>query len=301
MRELDVYEVKIDENFADTFLVALVDDPAIESNFIYFSANKPIKYVFNEEKMIISGPAMIPNKKIYRNDSYGEYEVFFSEETIRKFVEVFNNKKEKKFNIMHNNNEQIELNIIESYFAKENNEFGVTAGSWIITAKVKDSDTWKKIKSDILKGFSIQGVFVNELVSFNKQNNKFNKKMDLKAKIIEAISTILFAEEKEPVVEPVEPIVEPIVEPVVEPVVDPVEPIEPEDKVVEPEEDKVKIEDINKIIDEKVNELKSLIEELNKKIDVIGNQPVVTEKPVETINNPVVEHINPASRFFPKK
>lgn len=50
----------------DLFAVSLVEDPAIESNFIALSKERiPIK--LEDEKRLLVGAALVPNKPIYRN------------------------------------------------------------------------------------------------------------------------------------------------------------------------------------------------------------------------------------------
>lgn len=192
--EYPIYEVFIKEE-EDVIGVALVDTPAIETNFMYF--NEEVKMVFNDEKMIVRGPALIPNKLMYKALPTERY-VFYSEDTIYKFVELLMNKKENKFNLLHTDN-YINANVIESYFATEPNEFGVPKGSWIVSAKIKDQEVWTKIKSGELKGFSIQGLFGSELVEFAESFNKKTKgnMNELKEKIFSAINLILFDEKQE--------------------------------------------------------------------------------------------------------
>ena len=43
----------------------------------------------DEEKKILMGPALIPNKKIYRKFEEQEYFIYFSENTVKKAAELF--------------------------------------------------------------------------------------------------------------------------------------------------------------------------------------------------------------------
>ena len=52
-------------------LISLVEDPAIESNFLALKDEEPVKMEFkaiDTERRILLGPALIPNKPIYRVD-----------------------------------------------------------------------------------------------------------------------------------------------------------------------------------------------------------------------------------------
>lgn len=187
---LPIFEIFLNED-EDSVKLSLVEDGAIRENFIYFKENEKIKLVFNDEKHIVVGPAMVPDKLIYRNDSLGERYVFYSENSIIEFADMFLNKFKNKINIDHSN-KMIDARIIESYFAKEDNEFNVAKGSWIIALKILDDNVWSRIKEGSLKAFSIEGMFVNQLVEMAIQNQKTNMKENLKEKLLKAIDSIFF-------------------------------------------------------------------------------------------------------------
>lgn len=197
MNKLPIYELKVSDD--ETLEIALVDEPAIEENFIFFNSDE-IKMTFNDEQMIVSGPVLIPYARIFRNDALGMRYVFFSKETIKEIAEKFLSKKELKFNLQHTD-KVAHLNIVESYFAKEPNTFGVPEGSWIVTAKVKDADVWESVKEGKFNGFSLQALFTNEIVGIEQQFNKQKERMDLKEKLMAAVNAVLFTEETPAVVE----------------------------------------------------------------------------------------------------
>ena len=187
---LPTYKIEIVDTDTTELLVSLVNDPAIEENFIYFSSDAK-QYHFDVEKQIVTGPVFIPNKKIYRSDANGEYYVFMDAEGIAQYVKLFIKSGGNKININHSNT-LVSADIIESYFAKAQNEFGVPEGSWILSVKIESSDIWEDIKSGTYKGFSLEGKFRQELVKFNI-NQKQNKNMK-KEEILESFKTLLFAD-----------------------------------------------------------------------------------------------------------
>ena len=203
MNKLPIYELKVSDD--ETLEIALVDEPAIEENFIFFNSDE-IKMTFNDEQMIVSGPVLVPNLKIFVNDALGMRYVFFSKETIKDIAEKFLSKKGLKFNLQHTD-KVAHLNIVESYFAKEGNTFGVPEGSWIVTAKVKDADVWESVKEGKFNGFSLQALFTNEIVGIEQQFNKQKERMDLKEKLMAAVNAVLFTEETPAVEEKVEEVV----------------------------------------------------------------------------------------------
>ena len=158
--------------------VALVDKPAIEKNFLAF--NKALQFAINEEKRIISGPAMIANQLIYRKDANGEYNVFFSPETIREIaIKFFKKDYQKNINLFHDPNLSLDgVTIFESFVSDA--ERGISPmkgfedspdGTWFISAKVENDEVWNKIKSGEVKGFSVEGIFSFMQISGTQKHN----------------------------------------------------------------------------------------------------------------------------------
>lgn len=305
--------------------ISLVDEPATEANFLYFSSDVSNIQLSNDEEMIIKGPALIPNQLIYRRNLVKAKEgyIYFSKETIKQFAISFLSKNKEKINVNHSN-KFINSDIVESYFVTdEKNEFDVPVGTWIVAMHINDRAIWNEIKEGKYKGFSIQGAFAEQLEqNFNKQLN-LKSNMTLKEQLINAINTILFEESsdsepavsgetkpqefaEEPIIEPTpsgstEPIVEPVVEPTpsgdTEPIIDQVGPDLP---VVEPiTEDKIQ-ELITKSQSETIDKLSKMIEDLNKKIDEFGGNPVPANKKVEEVDAPK-SFSSPATRFVSRK
>jgi hypothetical protein len=135
--------------------------------------------VFNAEQRLVVGPAMIPDKMIIRrNEITGEiYYVYFSSDTIKKLQQKF--MKEKlldKTNLEHGRRFLKDVDVVESWIVDDPERdkqqvFGMDypAGTWMITMKVTDDDTWDKVKDGQLKGFSVQGYFL-EKAKFNHIN-----------------------------------------------------------------------------------------------------------------------------------
>ena len=75
--KLPIYNLEINEDDQETGVnfVALVDSPAIERNWVAF--NKQQTFIANQEKQIVSGPLMVADLPIYRQDAIlGEYTRF---------------------------------------------------------------------------------------------------------------------------------------------------------------------------------------------------------------------------------
>jgi hypothetical protein len=123
---------------------------------------------------------MIPDKMIIRrNEITGEiYYVYFTAETIKKLQQKFMQEKLlDKTNVEHgrkflNNVDVVESWIVEDQEKDKQQVFGMDypKGTWMITMKVNDDSTWEKVKDGKLKGFSVQGYFL-EKAKFASINN----------------------------------------------------------------------------------------------------------------------------------
>ena len=268
MIEFPVYELFVEDS--EYIGLALVDTPAIEQDFMYFS-EEPVKMQFNEDKMMVKGPALIPNQLIYRNDALGERYVYFSAETIVKFVELLMSKEKNKFNLGHTD-KYLDAVLIESYFVGEENEFGVPKDSWVVGLKVRDKEAWKSIKEGTFKGFSVQSMFSNELVNL-MSNNKKETMSNLKDRLMDAINSVVFPEEtKVALEETVEEVVEPVAEPVVEEEIEEIVEETIEEKL-EALKEAILIE-VDKRIEQMVLAIGEEVAKVDEKVEEFGKQPL---------------------------
>jgi hypothetical protein len=180
---LPVYEMVINPeegSEVEVQMIALVDKPAIEKDFLAFNSNK-LQFAVDNEKRIISGPAMVADTLIYRNDAQGEYNVFFSKQTIEQIAIKFAKKGyAKNINLFHDPSLTTDgVTVFNSFVS--NKEIGIPPmagfedlpdGSWFISAKIEDEAIWNKVKNGELKGFSVEGVF-----AYSKKEKNIEEKM----------------------------------------------------------------------------------------------------------------------------
>jgi len=69
--------------------ISIVSSPAIEKDFIALSAQSVELAKVSEEKKILLGAALVPNKMIFRKRGDEEVQVYFSKDTIRRVSELF--------------------------------------------------------------------------------------------------------------------------------------------------------------------------------------------------------------------
>lgn len=308
--KLPIFELKI-ANDPDKLYegLSLVDEPAIEKNFLYFDADKIIYQFSDDEQMIVKGPALIPNKLIFRNDKFGTRYVYFTAETIKQFAMSFLQKNAQKINIQHD--KFINANVVESYFVtNEDNEFGVSVGSWIVALKINDKEVWNSIKSGEINGFSIQGLF-SENFTEKLNKNKIVNKMSIKEQIIDALNSILFPDEKPVDEKPIDEVKEEVKEEIKEEeekLEEVKEDEKKEEKLAEDPIEEVPVEEVKPLsvdevkvmINEAIAEQSKLIDELSKKLDEYGKTSVPSEKKEDQIEAPK-SFSTAASRFISKK
>jgi hypothetical protein len=75
-----------DENEDGVFAVSLVENPAIEENFIALSGYKMELKVVDDEKRIVTGLALVPEKRIYRKIKEKEFNIYFQKRLSTKLL-----------------------------------------------------------------------------------------------------------------------------------------------------------------------------------------------------------------------
>ena len=167
MKKLEDIELKIEnENEDGCFAISLVDRPAIQENFIALSEHKIELKVVDEDKRILVGLALVPNKKIYRNVNGKEFNVFFSEQTIEKTNELFMRNLNLNSITSQHETRVSGVSVIESWIVEDekndkSNLYNLNAvkGSWAVKMKVYNDEEWNKVKLGEYKGFSIEGIY----------------------------------------------------------------------------------------------------------------------------------------------
>ena len=187
----------------DLFAVSLVEDPAIESNFIALSKQKSSIKLENEKRLLI-GAALVPNKPIYRNVNGNEFYISFDETTIEKLAQDFlANDYQHNITVDHQE-EANDIVIVESWIKTSENDKSVSyglnepIGTWFIGMKVNNDEIWQRIKDGFYKGFSIEAVVgLDELINNNNLQLAMDKEFidKLREIIYEAIGKSPKAEE----------------------------------------------------------------------------------------------------------
>lgn len=135
--------------------------------------SKQFSFNYNDEKMEITGAAMIPEKLIIRRDMMGrEFYVYFSKDTIRTLSQKFmRDKLSDSVNIEHTTEKAEGTYVTESWLVSDENNDKSKAlgldypeGSWVVTMKTDSPKVWKEIKNGDYAGFSVEGYFTEKIV-----------------------------------------------------------------------------------------------------------------------------------------
>lgn len=125
--------------------------------------------VVSEDEHIISGPLMLAEELIYRNnEKFGEHYVKFSAETIKAIAIKFSKKKyQANVNLMHDPQQKVDgVTMFESFITDKKRGImpmagyeDVADGSWFGSFYVENPEVWDAIKSGEYRGFSVEGLF----------------------------------------------------------------------------------------------------------------------------------------------
>lgn len=301
-KKIKKYKVGCD---SETYAISMVEAPAIESDFVALSKEEEEKqqvFLESNERHMVYGAALIPEKDIYRNNGEQEFYISFTKESIEKMSQDF--MKEYRQHEVKTDHEDVanEVCVVESWLVEDSykdkaNALGINVpeGTWMVGMKVNNIETWERVKSGELKGFSVESMLTLE--EFSKQNDN-NMNIEANEMFWDKLINVLketFSKKEEVVEEPTEieptnvdleeqPQAEPTPEPqptVEEPKVE--EPVVEEPKVEEPkpqEEPKVEeqpkdnhLEELVNSLKEEIKALKDMNNGLQEKIKDLGKQP----------------------------
>ena len=173
-RKIKKYKVGMN---SETYAISLVDAPAIESDFVALAKEEEkVEVKLSEEKHLLYGAALIPDKDIYRNNGENEFYINFSKESIEKMSQDFM-KEYRQYEIKTDHEDVAnEVCVVESWlvtdaYKDKSNALGINVpeGTWMVGLKVNNIETWDRVKAGELKGFSVESMI--SLEEFSKNDN----------------------------------------------------------------------------------------------------------------------------------
>jgi hypothetical protein len=223
MTEYPVYRVKfeLDDEKSGIKLVSIVEEPAIEMNSIMLSDEKEMEFYFsNEDEMRIVGPALIPDKMIFRKAN-GGYFMYFTKEDIKDLVRKFNKTGDNRRIGLDHNGSISDAFINEQWIVEDSTKdksslygFSLESGTWMIDVQLTDESLWNELKAKKNLGFSIEaflGLKIND-VSMNLENNDEIIKDEVITDGVENHTEAELGDENENTTEVVETVLEETVE-----------------------------------------------------------------------------------------
>jgi hypothetical protein len=165
--EIKLIEWELDDVMGELKRISLVSEPAIEEDFLLFNSQSLKFKTIDDEKRVLTGPAMRPDINIPRKDEMGNlYYGYFSKDTVRKCAEIFF----KKGSNANNTNLEHEFEIdgvfvFESWIvedpemdkAKALGFKNIKAGDWFVSMKIDNDTVWNNyLKTGLIRGFSVE-------------------------------------------------------------------------------------------------------------------------------------------------
>lgn len=195
LEEKPIYQILLDEEkTTGVFAISLVDSPAISVNFVALDdkSTKKVEMKKDSIKYTLTGPALIPNQLILRSDKEkGEYYITYTEEVIEKISQRFLSNKFQD-NTTHQHLLPLSNNVVvESWIIGDSQHdkskvlgFDLPVGTWMMTVKVNDKDYWQKfVETGVVKGFSIEGFFKEQLQEDIKMKSEYIEEKDVPAEV----------------------------------------------------------------------------------------------------------------------
>lgn len=192
-----IVELVIDEEQAQLAIdaISLVNSPAIEQNWVFLNKHKKNNLILakvDKEKRLVIGPALIPNKQIFRVDEQTgeEYYVYFSTDTVKKASELYLIHNNQKSATYEHTDKIAGITTVESWIvnnpkmdkARLYGFKNLPKGTWMVSMKIDNETMWDMIKRGEVKGYSIEGYFIDKMQKMTSNGNK---------RILEELASIL--------------------------------------------------------------------------------------------------------------
>ena len=180
--------------------ISLVHDPAIEEKWVAFSKGQSTRMVsfaaVDEDKRTLIGPALIPDKHIPRFDEKTdeEYDVFFSQDTVKLASELYMKNNRTNEHTLEHQKPVDGVHVVESWIVEDpdmdkSKAYGLSMpkGTWMVRVHVANDEMWGKVKAGEIRGFSIEGYFIDSVVEMGR---KQLSESSMKAKLWDTVKSL---------------------------------------------------------------------------------------------------------------
>lgn len=187
MRKIKRYVV--DDFDSEVYACSLVDAPAIESGYVSFAAQMPkVVMLESDEKRMVAGPVLIPDKEIYRYDEYTgeEFYIVFTAKAIERLAGKYLREwkttnwtvdHERYANGVYTMESWIKTDMEKDKSVALGLDPNLPQGTWFMTARIDSDEIWNEVKNGRWTGFSVEAWISLKEENFNK-NKKKNEQMN---------------------------------------------------------------------------------------------------------------------------
>lgn len=179
-KKLPIYYATINEDLAGLELkqqgiqnIALVDSPAMLTEWLMFSEQKPIEFKMSlqEEQRIITAPVIIADLPIHRKVNEDgvekEFYVVYKKDTNMKVLQKYmSDGNQKKVKLTHDTQDLSKgVFVFEVFMSDESRGisqpkgFDLPDGTIFCSMKINNDMIWQEAKSGKVKGISLEGFF----------------------------------------------------------------------------------------------------------------------------------------------
>jgi len=183
-----VFELVIEDENDLITAISLVEKPAIEEDFMYFSKSEVQFAQTNNEKRMLVGPILIPDKQILRVDEVDgtPYHVYFSKSTVAKLAQNYLKSKLIDSATLEHDKKIKGVHLVESWIKEgkldKSNSYGMNMpeGTWMgkfyIDESKEGNEIWNDyVKTGRVKGFSVEALMEHKLVKASAHIDLFEK------------------------------------------------------------------------------------------------------------------------------
>jgi hypothetical protein len=176
------FDINKDNPLDGVKTISLVDEPAIESYFIFFNKKKPQYVELKKEgyKQCVAGLILRGNYDILRYDALGlPYYGYFTTESIEAIRDKFHKENlGNRVNTDHNSENYVDAYLIEDFIINSEERLAdvrkqgfkeAEIGDWYGVQKIDNSETFARILAGELRGFSVE-IFIDN--NFSASNAK---------------------------------------------------------------------------------------------------------------------------------
>lgn len=164
--------------------ISLVENPAMQGLFIALSETEVQLKTVDEEERLLIGLVLEPNKPVYRNQDGEEFNIVFSEATVKELSHGFYKLGFHKNSSIEHAGEINGVTFVESWIIEDSKNDKSAAlglsypkGSWMATMKVDSDEVWEDyVKSGKVKGFSVDAMVSLKELKFKSEINMSDNK-----------------------------------------------------------------------------------------------------------------------------